>query len=237
MPQCACRAVPTGAVATGPGAGLDSGVRRNDARSRWRHAVWFTRPSYRRRPVPSAAPDDGCPLQHRSAAHRRAVSLLIGSFTSEALHESKVPTVSDDAGIIRCEGRRPGLSSRARSSTSAACRRQADCPPDRRRGRRLGAARRRCNGHARRGHSLRRETHKRLKAIAVLTMLDRLGVKPSYSRHRASDEHANVESLCKSAKFSRSSLFAVLPIWVWRTSARATSRTGRTSSIRHGGIR
>jgi putative transposase len=41
----------------------------------------------------------------------------------------------------------------------------------------------------------------KLKAATVLAMLNWLGVKPSYSRPRVSDDSAFVESLFKTAKY------------------------------------
>ena len=69
-----------------------------------------------------------------------------------------------------------------------------------------------------------------LKATTVLAMLHWLGIKPSYSRPRVSDDNAFVESLFKTAKYRPNSRRAASPAWTKPASGDSTSCTGTTSS-------
>ncbi len=66
-----------------------------------------------------------------------------------------------------------------------------------------------------------------LKATTVLAMLYWLGVKPSYSRRRVSDDNAYAESLFRTAKYRPKAS----PIWPLLGPGRATSCVGTTSII------
>ena len=68
-----------------------------------------------------------------------------------------------------------------------------------------------------------------LKATTVLAMLHWLGVKPSYSRPRVSDDNAFVESLFALLSIARSSRNEALPIWSRRAPGRRPSSIGRSA--------
>ena len=70
-----------------------------------------------------------------------------------------------------------------------------------------------------------------LKATTVLAMLNWLGVKPSYSRPRVSDDNAYAESLFRTAKYGPSSPPRALPAWTRPGSGRLNSCVGTTSII------
>ena len=53
-----------------------------------------------------------------------------------------------------------------------------------------------------------------LKATTVLAMLNWLGIRPSYSRPRVSDDNAFVEALFKTAKYRPEFPAGVWPVWL-----------------------
>lgn len=69
-----------------------------------------------------------------------------------------------------------------------------------------------------------------LKATTVLATLHWLGVKPSYSRPRVSDDNDFVESLFRTAKYRPEFPQAASPISMLRVDGRRTSCVGTTSN-------
>ncbi len=70
-----------------------------------------------------------------------------------------------------------------------------------------------------------------LKATTVLAMLNWLGIKPSYSRPRVSDDNAYAESLFRTANTAPSSRPRGSPLWMRPAPGRPASCAGTTSSI------
>jgi hypothetical protein len=76
-----------------------------------------------------------------------------------------------------------------------------------------------------------------LKATTVLAMLHWLGVKPSYSRPRVSDDNAYAEALFRTAKYRPSSRPRASPIWTPRAPGRRQFVRWYNVEHRHSGIR
>ena len=70
-----------------------------------------------------------------------------------------------------------------------------------------------------------------LKGTTVLAMLHWLGIEPSYSRPRVSDDNPYAEALFRTAKYRPDSRSKVSPNSMRRGNGRRASSTGTTMSI------